>query len=114
LVNPAERCYYGVTIDFVLTAMSTTSLKLPEDLKLQAAEAARDRGMTTHAFMVEAIRVAAQAAQQRADFVGEARAAREAMLASGRGYAPDDVHAYLRQRIQGKAARQPSAKSWQK
>ena len=94
--------------------MTTTSLKLPEDLKVQATEAARSKGMTTHAFMVEAIRVAAQAAQQRAEFVDQARTAHAAMLASGKGYVAEEVHAYLRQRIQGKAARQPSAKSWQK
>ena len=94
--------------------MSTTSLKLSDELKAQAAEVAQSKGMTTHAFMVEAIRLAASAAQQRAQFVEEALAARAAMAKSGKGYAVDEVHAHLRQRIKGGAAKPLTAKNWQK
>ena len=45
--------------------MSTTSLKLPDDLKERAAAAAKIQGITPHAFMVEAIRMAATAAENR-------------------------------------------------
>jgi uncharacterized protein (DUF1778 family) len=43
--------------------MSTTSLKLPEDVKQLAAAAAKEQGVTPHAFMVEAIRAAAAHAE---------------------------------------------------
>ena len=36
--------------------MSTTSLKLPDDLKELAAAAASDQGISLHAFMVEALK----------------------------------------------------------
>lgn len=92
--------------------MSTTSLKLPDDLKERAAAAARAKGITPHAFMVEAIRVAATVAEQRARFVADAQAARDAMLASGQGYDADEVHAYLRDRLSGRTPSQPKAKPW--
>lgn len=92
--------------------MPTTSLKLPDDLKTRASSAARARGVSTHAFMIEAIREAATAAEARARFVADAKAARKVMLKSGKGYASDDVHAYLRAHASGKASRKPAAKSW--
>ena len=65
--------------------MATTSLKLPEDLKERAASAAQELGVSTHAFMVEAIRQATEQTEIRAQFVEEAIAARAALLESGAG-----------------------------
>lgn len=87
--------------------MSTTSLKLPEDLKLRAAAVAAELGVTPHAFMVEAIRKAAVAAEKHAEFVAQAKAARKKMLKSGEGFEANEVHDYLRQRV---LARQPAHK----
>lgn len=94
--------------------MSTTSLKLPEDVKQMAVSAAKHRGVTPHAFMVDAIRLAATAAEQRARFVAEAEAARTETLKSGKGYAAADVHAYLRARVRGKVGARPKARSWRR
>lgn len=92
--------------------MSTTSLKLPEDVKSLAAAAAERQGVTPHAFMVEAIRVAAANAERRAGFVADAVASRKEAVKSGKGYAASEVHAYLRARVQGKSAQKPRAKAW--
>lgn len=92
--------------------MSTTSLKLPEDVKQLAAAAAGHQGVTPHAFMVEAIRAAATAAEKRAGFVAEALASKAEALKSGKGYRAAEVHAYLRSRAQGKPAPRPKAKAW--
>lgn len=94
--------------------MSTTSLKLPDELKQRAVSAAQELGVSPHAFMVDAIRQAAEAVELRARFVEQALAAREEMLASGVGHDADDVHGYLRRRISGQAANQPGAKPWRK
>jgi hypothetical protein len=91
---------------------STTSLKLPEDVRAQALAAAQRQGVTPHAFMVEAIRHAAAAARQRAQFIESALAAQREMRASGKGYAADEVHVFLRTRARGAAARKPRAKNW--
>ena len=94
--------------------MSTTSLKLPEDLKERAASAAQDLGVSTHAFMVEAIRQATEQTEIRAKFVEAALAARAEMLESGMGYEANEVSAYLQQRLQNKNAPRPAAKPWRK
>ena len=83
--------------------MSTTSLKLPEDLKQRAASLALDLGVTPHAFMVDAIRKAAAAAEKHAEFVAQAKAARKKMLKTGIAYAAEEVHAHLRQRLHAAA-----------
>jgi predicted transcriptional regulator len=93
-------------------AMSTTSLKIPEDLKQRALAAARQQGISPHAFMVEAIRAAASQAEKRARFVADALASKEEALATGKGYAADEVHAHLRSRAQGKPGNKPKAKTW--
>lgn len=94
--------------------MSTTSLKLPDDVKNRAAAAAKRRGVTPHAFMVEAIRSAASAAERRAEFVSEAISARKAMKKTGTGYRAADVHAYLRAKTRGESAPKPKAKPWRR
>ena len=92
--------------------MSTTSLKLPEELKLRASTAAEELGISTHAFMVGAIRQAADAVEQRTQFVAQALAARSEMLQSGQGHDANEVRAYLRARLADPATARPGAKSW--
>jgi predicted transcriptional regulator len=94
--------------------MSTTSLKLPDELKQRATKAAQELGISPHAFMVEAIRNAADAVEQRSAFVAQALAARAEMLQHGLGRDADDVRAYLRNRIDDKQTSRPGVKSWRK
>lgn len=99
--------------------MSTTSLKLSEELKQRAANAAREIGVSPQAFMIDAIRHAAEAVEQRQAFIAQAQAAHADMQSSGEGYAADDVRAYLRQRASGGDAsggdaRRPDLKPWRK
>lgn len=92
--------------------MSTTSLKLPDELKQRAVNAAQELGVSPHAFMVAAIEQAATAAEQRARLVADARAARSEMLETGKGFDADEVHAYLKARVSGKQAAKPRARAW--
>ena len=92
--------------------MSTTSLKLPDELKQRAVDAAQELGISPHAFMVDAIRQAAHAVEQRAAFVAQARDARAELLAQGQGYAADDVRTYLRSRLTDGAAARPAKTAW--
>jgi predicted transcriptional regulator len=93
--------------------MSTTSLKLPDDLKQRTVAAAAKRGMSPHAFMVQAIEQAATGAERRASFIAEAQAERDEMLRTGKGYDTGEVHAYLKARIAGRKLVKPKAGSWQ-
>lgn len=92
--------------------MSTTSLKLPDELKQRAVDAAQELGISPHAFMVDAIRQAAHAVEQRAAFVAQAREARADMLSDGTGYAAEDVRSYMRRRLKDGQASRPEKKSW--
>ena len=92
--------------------MSTTSLKLTDDLKKRAVSAAQELGVSPHAFMVSAIEQAATAAEHRLRFVADAKAARDEMLETGKGYSAQDVHHYLRAKALGKKVTKPKAGSW--
>lgn len=92
--------------------MSTTSLKLPDDVKRLAVSAAKHQGVTPHAFMVDAIRAAAVAAEKRAAFVADAVASKAETVKSGKGHSANEVHAYIRARAGGKVVSKPRAKSW--
>jgi predicted transcriptional regulator len=92
--------------------MSTTSLKLSDELKQRAVAAAQKQGVSPHAFMVQAIEQAAASAERRAAFVAEAQASRQRMLRTGKGYDADEVHAYLKARIAGRKPARPKARSW--
>lgn len=92
--------------------MSTTSLKLPDDIKERAVSAAQKLGISPHAFMVSAIDQATTIAEQRAEFVAAARSARDTMIKTGKGYPAEEVHAYLKARAAGKRTSPPKAKSW--
>ncbi len=75
---------------------------------------AQRQGLTPHAFMVDAIRVMATAADKRAEFVAEAVKSREETLKSGKGFVAAEVKAYLLERTRGQSATRPKAKSWRK
>jgi len=92
--------------------MSTTSLKLSDELKQRAIAAAEKQGVSPHAFMIHAIEQAATAAERRASFVSDAQAAREQMLATRKGYDAGEVHAYLKARLSGDKPAKPKAKPW--
>jgi predicted transcriptional regulator len=85
-----------------MSPASTTSLKLPEQIKLQAANAAKDLGITTHAFMVEAIKQASVNAELRRSFIDDANNARNEVLQTGKVHDADKVFKHLKARIAGK------------
>lgn len=92
--------------------MATTSVKLPNELKARAAAAAKARGISTHAFLVDAIGQTVDAAERRAQFVSDAVAARDQALASNLGIPATNVHDYLRDKTRGKPATRPNARAW--
>ena len=85
-----------------MSPVSTTSLKLPDEIKLQAANAAKDLGVTTHAVMVEAIKQASINAELRRSFLEDANNARNEVLQEGKVHDADKVFKHLKARIAGK------------
>lgn len=61
--------------------MSTTTIRLSDELKERVARAAEAAGTTPHNFILEAIADRTKAAERRADFVAEAKQRYEEILA---------------------------------
>lgn len=89
--------------------MSTTTLKLPDDLKQRIAVAAADAGKTPHAFMVEALAAQTALAERRRAFVDAAAAAEQEVAEYGLVYDADAVFSYLQDTLDGKRAKRPKA-----
>ena len=89
--------------------MSTTTLKLPEELKERIAAAAADAGKSPHAFMVEALAAQTALAERRRVFVAAAHAAAQEVAQYGLVYDADEVFGYLQDKLKGKRARRPKA-----
>ena len=87
-------------------ATTTTTLKLPEELKSRIASLAESAGKTPHAFMVEALEAETQRSELRRDFVSAALTAEQDVAAYGEVYAMDAVHRHFADKLVGKPARQ--------
>jgi predicted transcriptional regulator len=86
---------------------TSTTLKLPAELKARIAPLAESAGKTPHAWMVEALQAQAELAEMREAFLAEALASAAATDAGGPLYAMEDVHAYIRARAAGKKVSRP-------
>lgn len=90
--------------------MSTTTIRLPEELKARVAEAAKRSGTTTHSFILEAIAKKVEQDNLRADFdsVAEDRYAR--IVATGKTIPWQEMRGYLEDRLVGKEVKRPVAR----
>ena len=89
---------------------STTTLKLPDELKLRVAEAAESAGKSPHAFMLEA---QTRLAERRREFIGSALAAEQEAAQFGLVHDGDEVLSYLQSLLDGRAVRRPRPrKAW--
>ena len=90
--------------------MSTTTIRLPEDLKARVASAAKRAGTTTHAFILEAIAERTAQEERQAEFDTQAEARYAHIIASGKTIPWKEMRRYLEARIAGKAVKAPAAR----
>lgn len=90
--------------------MSTTTIRLPADLKERIAIAAKRAGTTSHGFILEAIAQKAEQEEQRADFHDVAEKRYAGIVAAGKTIPWNEMRVYLEDRIAGKAAVRPRAR----
>ena len=90
--------------------MSTTTIRLTEDLKARGARAAERAGTTPHGFILDAIAEKAAQEEAHADFSDVAEQRYDAIVASGKTIPWADMRRYLEQRLAGKRAARPAAK----
>ena len=90
--------------------MSTTTIRIEDDLKARVAVAAERAGKTAHAFIVEAIRQTVEQAELDDEFhrIADGRWAK--LLSTGKTVAWDDAKAYLEARALGQRVRKPTAR----
>jgi len=82
--------------------MSTTTIRLPDDLKSRVAAAAERAGITTHSFILEAIAEKTEQGERRDEFHAEAEARYAEILATGETVSWEDMRKYLEARKEGK------------
>lgn len=93
--------------------MSTTTIRLPDELKARIAIAAERAGKTTHSFILEAIAEKAELEELRADFDAEADARFAQIVSSGETIPWSEMRQYLADRLAGKKVPNPVAKKQQ-
>lgn len=81
--------------------MATTSLKLPDELKRRVNALAALANKSPHAFMVDAIEQEAGRGEKYQQFLAEAEISWQEYQKTGIAYAAEDVHAYIRAKLNG-------------
>lgn len=90
--------------------MSTTTIRLSEELKARVAEAAKQVGTTPHGFILGAIEEKAALAERRAEFHALADQRYARFLESGQSVPWEEVRDYLKARLAEAAAQRPRAR----
>jgi predicted transcriptional regulator len=89
---------------------TTTTIRLPQELRERVARAAERAGTTAHSFILEAIAEKAAQEELRSDFQETAERRYAAIVASGKTVPWNEMRQYLERRIAGKNAIRPKAR----
>ena len=90
--------------------MSTTTIRLPEELKERVAAAAKRSGKTTHSFILEAIAKKTAQDELHADFDAVAEERYAGIVATGKTIPWQEMRGYLEGRLVGKKEKRPAAR----
>ncbi|NCT68063.1 MAG: ribbon-helix-helix protein, CopG family [Rhodanobacteraceae bacterium] len=90
--------------------MSTTTIRLPDELKARVARAAERAGTTAHNFILEAITEKTEAEDRRSEFHALAEQRFAQFLESGKSIPWSEMREYLLQRVAGKQPPLPTAR----
>ena len=90
--------------------MSTTTIRLSEELRVRLKDAAQRAGTTPHNFILEAIAEKADQAERRNDFDEMANQRYAEIIATGKTISWNEMRTYLEGRAQGKKPAKPAPK----
>ena len=90
--------------------MSTTTIRLPDELKARIAAAAKHAGTTAHGFILEAIAEKTERAERRASFDAVADDRYAGIVATGETIPWQEMRGYLEARVSGRATKRPVAR----
>ena len=88
--------------------MSTTTIRLPDDLKARLTAAAKKAGTTPHNFILQAIAEKTSAEETRRAFRDEAEARFARITATGETIPWEEMSTYLEGQMAGKALKRPT------
>ena len=90
--------------------MSTTTLRIDDELKVRITSAAQRAGKTAHAFILDAVTQTVEQAEHDDEFhrIADARWAK--ILATGKAVPLADAQAYLEARARGERPANPAAR----
>lgn len=88
--------------------MSTTTIRLPADLKARIDRLSAARGSTAHAFMLEAINELADRLESHQDFADEAERRLKKMARTGEYLNMDDIRGYAQALARGEQPARPT------
>ena len=91
--------------------MSTTTIRLPQDLKERVARAAERSGTTAHSFILEAIAEKAEQEELRSEFQATAEKRYATIAASGKTVPWSEMRNYLERRLAGKKIARPKPRA---
>jgi len=92
-------------------AMSTTTIRLPQDLKERITRAAERAGNTAHGFILEAIAEKAEREERRGQFQDAAERRYAEIVASARTVPWNEMHRYLERRLTGRKVARPKPRT---
>lgn len=90
--------------------MSTTTIRLSDELKARVARAAERAGTTSHNFIIEAIAEKADAEERRGEFHALANERYAEILRTGKTVPWEEMRTYFRTLVAGEAATRPVAR----
>jgi predicted transcriptional regulator len=90
--------------------MSTTTIRLEDQLKARLASAADRAGTTAHAFILGAIEQVVEQSELEAEFHAVADERWANLLKTGKSVSWDDASAYLAAKARGGRPRKPAAR----
>ena len=104
----AHLCYIGFLIENIV--MSTTTIRLPEDLKARVSLAAERTGSTAHSFILDAIAEKIEQEEQRSNFREVAEQRFADLAESGKTIPWKEMRSYLQERVRGKTVKKPKSR----
>ena len=87
--------------------MSTTTIRLPDELRARIEKLAVARGSSAHSFMVEALARAAEEEERQLDFAAEAERRLRHMARTGEYLTLDDLRPYALALARGEKPARP-------
>ena len=90
--------------------MSTTTIRLTDDLKHRIAQAANRKGTSAHAFMLDALADRVDEDERRQDFYDSAEQRYQKIIASGMTIPWSEMRGYLERRAADPATPRPKAR----